>query len=109
MLVCKRGKLFNEGLENFRCKEVREIEQEFLENGALEYHENKDHKSMMKFVRAFCSLWGNGNRGWPLKQFDQKEELCNRVKLLAKLDSDILYDFVRNELNILSDQQSSLT
>ncbi|GKB68595.1 UvrD-like helicase, ATP-binding domain, P-loop containing nucleoside triphosphate hydrolase, partial [Tanacetum coccineum] len=177
LLVCKRGKLFNEGLENFRCKEVREIEQEFLENGALEYHENKDHKSMMKFVRAFCSieskrvflrslgclddllsleeesghfleaaelvrswgdvikeadllekaghfkeaavlllwyvffrsLWGNGNRGWPLKQFDQKEELCNRVKLLAKLDSDILYDFVRNELNILSDQQSSLT
>nr|GEU37713.1 UvrD-like helicase, ATP-binding domain, P-loop containing nucleoside triphosphate hydrolase [Tanacetum cinerariifolium] len=162
---------------NCLCKEVREIEQEFLENGALEYHENKDHKSMMKFVRAFCSieskhaflrslgclddllsleeesghfleaaelvrswgdvikeaellekaghfkeaavlllwyvffrsLWGNGNRGWPLKQFDQKEELWNRVKLVAKLDSDILYDFVCNELNILSDQQSSLT
>ncbi|GJR10991.1 UvrD-like helicase, ATP-binding domain, P-loop containing nucleoside triphosphate hydrolase [Tanacetum coccineum] len=65
LLVCKRGKLFNEGLEhikywkehgNVRCKEVREIEQEFLENGALEYHENKDHKSMMKFVRAFCSI-----------------------------------------------------
>ncbi|GJQ89461.1 pumilio homolog 24 [Tanacetum coccineum] len=28
--------------------------------------------------------WGDGNRGWPLKQFDQMEEICNKVKSLAK-------------------------
>ena len=179
-------KLFDKGLQyieywkehvNVKSKEIRQILQEFLENCALDYHEHKDPKSMMKFVRAFCSmkskrvflrslgrfydllsleeesghfleaaelarslgdvvkeahllekaghfkeavilllwyvffssLWGNGNKGWPLKQFPQKEELCNKVKLLAKQDSYKFYDFVCNELNVLSDQHSSLS
>ncbi|GJW10068.1 UvrD-like helicase, ATP-binding domain, P-loop containing nucleoside triphosphate hydrolase [Tanacetum coccineum] len=183
--ICTKGKLFDKGLEyikywkehvNIRCKEIRQIE-EFLEKCALYYHEHKDSRTMMKFVRAFCSLeskrvflrslgclddlllleeelghfleaaelarswgdilmeadllekaghfkdatvlllwyvffsslWGNGNRGWPLKRFVEKEELCNRVKALAKMDSDIFYSFVCNELNVLSDQRSSLT
>ncbi|PWA75023.1 hypothetical protein CTI12_AA245630 [Artemisia annua] len=62
--VCKKGKLFNEGLEyiknwkehvNVRCREMRQIE-EFLENCALYYHEHKDPKTMMKFVTTFCSM-----------------------------------------------------
>ncbi|GJW79162.1 UvrD-like helicase, ATP-binding domain, P-loop containing nucleoside triphosphate hydrolase, partial [Tanacetum coccineum] len=153
-------------------REIRKFEQIFLENGALSYHQHNDPKSMMKFVRAFCSmnskrvflrslgrrddllsleeesghfleaaeqarllgdvlkeadllekarhfkkaaflvlwyvllnsLWGNGNKGWPLKQFPHKEELCNKVKWLAKQDSDKFYDFVCNEINLLSDQ-----
>ncbi|GJU68686.1 pumilio homolog 24 [Tanacetum coccineum] len=32
----------------------------------------------------FRVAWGDGNRGWPLKQFDQMEEICNKVKSLAK-------------------------
>ncbi|GKD44412.1 UvrD-like helicase, ATP-binding domain, P-loop containing nucleoside triphosphate hydrolase [Tanacetum coccineum] len=52
---------------------------------------------------------GNGNRGWPLKQFAQKEELCNRIKFLAKLDSDVMYDVVCSELKVLSDQPNSLS
>ncbi|GJX80469.1 UvrD-like helicase, ATP-binding domain, P-loop containing nucleoside triphosphate hydrolase [Tanacetum coccineum] len=184
--VCIKGKLFDKGMQyieywkehvNVRSKEIRKMEQEFLENGALDYHQHKDPKSMMKFVRAFCSmkfkrvflrslgrlddllsleeesghfveaaelarslgdvlkeadllekagqfrkaallvlwyvllnlLWGNGNKGWPLKQFPQKEELCNKVKWLAKQDSYTFYDLVCNELNVLSDQRSSLT
>ncbi|GJY49543.1 UvrD-like helicase, ATP-binding domain, P-loop containing nucleoside triphosphate hydrolase [Tanacetum coccineum] len=180
--TCKEGKLFDKGLQYINCWKERanfhrkEI-QEFLETSALDYYENKDPKSMMKFVRAFCSmeskraflrslgclddllsleeesghfleaaelarswgdvlkeahllekaghfkeavvlllwyvlfssLWENGNRGWPLKQFDQKEKLCNKVKLLAKLDSDVLYDFACSQLKVLSDEQSSLT
>ncbi|GKD72843.1 UvrD-like helicase, ATP-binding domain, P-loop containing nucleoside triphosphate hydrolase, partial [Tanacetum coccineum] len=63
--VCIKGKLFDKGMQyieywkehvNVRSKEIRKIEQEFLENGALNYHEHKDPKSMMKFVRAFCSM-----------------------------------------------------
>ncbi|PWA96132.1 uvrD-like Helicase, ATP-binding domain, P-loop containing nucleoside triphosphate hydrolase [Artemisia annua] len=184
--VCKKGKLFDKGLEyikywkehvNVRSKEVRQIEQEFLENGALKYHENKDCESMMKFVRVFSSieskrvflrslgciddllpleeesghflenaelvrswgdvikeadllektghfkeavvllvwyvffssLWENGNRGWPLKNFYQKEKLCKKVKLLAKMDSDFFYNYICNELNVLSHQRSSLS
>ncbi|GJT83703.1 pumilio homolog 24 [Tanacetum coccineum] len=32
----------------------------------------------------FRVAWGDGNRGWPLKQFEQMEEICNKVKSLAK-------------------------
>jgi hypothetical protein len=183
--VCKKGKLFDLGIQfikyweehvNNKNKELEEVKQEFLESCALDYHEHKDSKSMMKFVRAFCSmeskriflrslgcldelllleeelghlleaaelarssgdllkeaellektgqlkeaalllvwyvffssLWRNGNKGWPLKQFAQKEEFCNKVRLLAKMDSDIMYDFVCSELKILSDQHNSL-
>ncbi|GJR68652.1 UvrD-like helicase, ATP-binding domain, P-loop containing nucleoside triphosphate hydrolase [Tanacetum coccineum] len=148
--VCKRGKLFDKGLQYinywkehviFESKEFEEVEQEFLESCALDFHEHEDSESMMKFVRAFrsmesrrmflrslgCldklllleeesghfleaadSLWGNGNRGWPLKEFAQKEELYNKVKLLAKMDSDVMHNFVCSELKILSDQHNSL-
>ncbi|PWA76709.1 Reverse transcriptase, RNA-dependent DNA polymerase [Artemisia annua] len=184
--VCIKGKLFDKGMQyieyrkehvNVRSKEMLKIEQEFLENCALDYHEHNDPKSMMKFVRAFCSmkskreflkslgrldyllsleeesghlleavelarslgdvvkeadllekagnfveaaflvisylyvnsLWGNGNKGWPLKQFPQKEEYCNKVKSLAEKGSYSFYDFVCSELKVLSAQRSSLT
>ncbi|KAI3817066.1 hypothetical protein L1987_10853 [Smallanthus sonchifolius] len=183
--ACKKGKLFDKGLQyieqwkehcNVQSKEIELIEQEFLESCALDFHEHKDFKPMMKFVRAFCSmeskrvflkslgclndlmileeelgnfldaaelarswgdvlkeadllekaghskeatvlllwyvfvssLWGDGNKGWPLKQFAQKEELCEKAKLLAKTHSDNLHDFVCSELELLSDQHSSL-
>ncbi|GJZ09515.1 UvrD-like helicase, ATP-binding domain, P-loop containing nucleoside triphosphate hydrolase [Tanacetum coccineum] len=183
--VCKEGKHFEKGLlyinywkehASFQSKEIQQIEQEFLESCALDYHEHKDPKSMMKFVRAFCSMeskrvflkslgclddlllleeesghfieaaelarswgdllkeanllekvgsfkeaailllwyvcfrasWGNGNRGWPMRQFDQMEEICNKVKSLAKMDSVNFYDFVCSDLKVMSDQHNSL-
>nr|XP_043619805.1 TPR and ankyrin repeat-containing protein 1-like [Erigeron canadensis] len=183
--VCKKGKLYDKGLQyieywkehlNVRNKEIDQTEQRFLESCALDSYENKDLKSMVKFVRAFCpmeskrvflrslgcldellmleeesghffdavelarslgyvqkeadllenagyyreaavlllwyvafsSLWGNGGRGWPLKQFSKKEDLCEKARLLAKMTSDNFYDFVCNELKVLSDQYSSL-
>ncbi|KAI7748574.1 hypothetical protein M8C21_000113, partial [Ambrosia artemisiifolia] len=183
--ACRKGKHFDKGFQyieqwkeqcNVQSKELERIEQEFLESCALDYHERKDFVSMMKFVRAFCSmeskrrflksfdclddllileeesgnfveaadlvrswgdvlkeadllekagrfkdatvlllwyvffssLWGNGNKGWPLKQFAQNEELCEKAKSLAETHSDNLYEFVCSELEILSDQRSSL-
>ncbi|KAI3730441.1 hypothetical protein L1987_61611 [Smallanthus sonchifolius] len=183
--ACKKGKLFDKGLQyieqwkehcNVQSKEIELFEQEFLESCASDFHEHKDFKSMMKFVRAFCSmeskrvflkslgclddlmileeelgnfldaaemarswgdvlkeadllekaghskeatvlllwyvfvssLWGDGNKGWPLKQFAQKEELCEKTKLLAKTHSDSLHEFVCSELELLSEQNSSL-
>nr|XP_043619908.1 uncharacterized protein LOC122591722 [Erigeron canadensis] len=56
----------------------------------------------------FTSLWGKGNRGWPLKQFAMKEDLCEKARSVAKMTSDKFYDFVCNELKVLSDKHSSL-
>ncbi|KAL8218515.1 hypothetical protein R6Q57_021888 [Mikania cordata] len=183
--VCRKGKLFDKGLQyieqwkehgNVQSKEIELIDQQFLESCALDHHDNKDCKSMMKFVHAFCSmeskraflrslgclddllileeesgyfldaaelarswgdvlkeadllekagqfkeavvlllwyvffssLWEDGNKGWPLKQFAHKEELCVKVKLLAKTHSDSLYESVCGELDLLSAQHSSL-
>ncbi|KAD2804467.1 hypothetical protein E3N88_37844 [Mikania micrantha] len=183
--VCRKGKLFDKGLQYIeewkeqgyvQSKELELIEQQFLESCALDHHDNKDCKSMMKFVRAFCSmeskrvflrslgclddllileeesgyfldaaelarswgdvlkeadllekagqfkeaadlllwyvffssLWEDGNKGWPLKQFAHKEKLCVKAKLLAKTHSDSLYEFVCGELDLLSAQHSSL-
>ncbi|KAI7758200.1 hypothetical protein M8C21_027665 [Ambrosia artemisiifolia] len=183
--ACRKGKHFDKGFQyieqwkehcNVQSKELELIEQEFLESCALDYHERKDFVSMIKVVRAFCSmeskrvflrslgclgdllileeesgnfleaaelarswgdvskeayllemagrfkdatglllwyvffsaLWGNGNKGWPLKQFAQNEELCEKAKLLAKMQSDDFYDFVCSELEIISNHRNSL-
>ncbi|KAI3734269.1 hypothetical protein L6452_13734 [Arctium lappa] len=63
--VCKKGKLFDKGMQyiehwkehaNVQNKELELIKQDLLETCALDYHKRKDPKSMMKFVRAFCSM-----------------------------------------------------
>nr|XP_043619966.1 uncharacterized protein LOC122591790 [Erigeron canadensis] len=186
LLVCKEGKLFDKGMQyieywkehyNVKSKDLEEIEQNFLESCAHDFHEHKDLKSMMKFVRAFCSmeskrkflrsvdclndllvleeesgnfldaaelarswgdilkeadllekaglytdatvllvwyvlfssLWENGNKGWPLKQFAQKEKVCEKAKTLAEMESGIFFDAVCSDLKVLSDQQSTLS
>ncbi|GJZ70089.1 hypothetical protein Tco_0633639, partial [Tanacetum coccineum] len=69
----------------------------------------KEAGLLLHWYVYFSSLRGNGNRGWPPKQFAQKEELCNKVKLLAKMDSDVMYDFVCSELKTPSYQHISLS
>ncbi|KAK2635965.1 hypothetical protein Ddye_030757 [Dipteronia dyeriana] len=54
------------------------------------------------------SLWSHGSKGWPLKQFTQKEKLLENAKSLAKNDSNQFYEFVCNEAEILSKNQVSL-
>ncbi|GJR24274.1 UvrD-like helicase, ATP-binding domain, P-loop containing nucleoside triphosphate hydrolase [Tanacetum coccineum] len=41
---------------NYISKEIKQVDQEFWESGARDYHERKDPILMMKFVRAFCSM-----------------------------------------------------
>ncbi|KAJ4710308.1 UvrD-like Helicase, ATP-binding domain, P-loop containing nucleoside triphosphate hydrolase [Melia azedarach] len=54
------------------------------------------------------SLWSTGNKGWPLKEFRQKEELLEKAKSLAKDDSCQFYEFVCMEDDILSSDHSDL-
>ncbi|KAL5829949.1 hypothetical protein ACOSQ3_019417 [Xanthoceras sorbifolium] len=191
LTVCSKGKLFELGLQCIhywkqhantevsvvrRREEIYRIEQDFLERCALHFHELKDSKSMMKFVKTFhsmdlkrnflkslnClnelllleeelgnffdaasiaklrgdfllaadllqkaghfkeastltlnyvfsnSLWSHGSKGWPLKQFSQKEELLEKARSLAKMDSNQFYEFVCMEAEILSNDQANL-
>ncbi|WOH13225.1 hypothetical protein DCAR_0832734 [Daucus carota subsp. sativus] len=188
--VCTKAKLFDVGLQYIeywkqhklkdngvtRSKDMENIEQEFLEGCARNFHELKDNKNMMKFVRAFYSmdlrrsflnsveclnelmlleeesgnffeaaeiarmlgdllheadiqgksgqfseassvilwyiccnsLWMNRSKGWPLKQFTKKEDLFCKAKEYAKKESELLYELVCSEINILSHEQSRL-
>ncbi|GKD51933.1 UvrD-like helicase, ATP-binding domain, P-loop containing nucleoside triphosphate hydrolase [Tanacetum coccineum] len=63
--VCKKAKLYDEAmgyLEYWKQhvidqrKEIEQLEQEFLESCALDYHDRKDTNSTMKYVRAFCTM-----------------------------------------------------
>ncbi|GKE37225.1 UvrD-like helicase, ATP-binding domain, P-loop containing nucleoside triphosphate hydrolase [Tanacetum coccineum] len=68
----------------------------------------KEAAVLLLWYVYFSSLWDNGNSGWPLKQFPQKEVHCEKAKLLAKMESDVFYDFVNSELKVLSDHYNSL-
>lgn len=86
--VCTEAKLFDVGLQyieywkqhNFkdnsvvRSKDIENIEQVFLEGCARNYHEMRDIKSMMKFVRAFYSM--DLKRSF-LKSVDHFDELLS--------------------------------
>ncbi|KAJ4710306.1 UvrD-like Helicase, ATP-binding domain, P-loop containing nucleoside triphosphate hydrolase [Melia azedarach] len=191
LAVCFKGKLFNNGLQyiNYwkqysdtdvglvrRSEEINKTAQDFLQSSALHYHELRDNRSMMKFIKAFhsmdfirnflkslsCydelleleeeagnfidaaniaklrgdilltanllqkaenfkeasmltlnyvlsnSLWSTGSKGWPLKQFSQKEELLEKAKSLAKEESCQFYEFVCMEADILSSDHGDL-
>ncbi|GKA99426.1 UvrD-like helicase, ATP-binding domain, P-loop containing nucleoside triphosphate hydrolase, partial [Tanacetum coccineum] len=63
--VLKKVKLYDEAMGYLEYwkehvidqrKEIEQLEQEFLESCALDYHDRKDTNSMMKYVRAFCTM-----------------------------------------------------
>ncbi|GKD92663.1 UvrD-like helicase, ATP-binding domain, P-loop containing nucleoside triphosphate hydrolase, partial [Tanacetum coccineum] len=63
--VCKKVKLYDEAMRFLEYwkehvidqrKEIEQLEQEFLESCALDYYDRKDTNSMMKYVRAFCTM-----------------------------------------------------
>ncbi|CAL5379006.1 unnamed protein product [Camellia sinensis] len=55
------------------------------------------------------SLWVSQSKGWPLKQFGKKEELLTKAKSYARNHSDLFYEFVSVEVNILSNKEISLS
>ncbi|KAL4575585.1 hypothetical protein LXL04_022433 [Taraxacum kok-saghyz] len=184
--LCIKGDLFEKVLQYIEYwkkhglipnDEIEQLEQKFLESCALSHYKHKDPQSMMKLVKAFCSmeskrnflkslgclddlmlleeesghflhaaelagscgyvmkeanllekagcyeeatllilwyvffksLWRNGNTGWPMKQFSQKESLFKTAKSLAKKHSKKLHDIVCSEINMLSHQEYCLS
>ncbi|MCL7030399.1 hypothetical protein MKW94_022295 [Papaver nudicaule] len=104
--------LFEAGSENFveaatvaRLKGDCLVEADMLEKaGHIE-----DAAEVLLFYVLCNSVWANGNTGWPLKKFPNKENLLAKVKLMAKNKDDIFYQFVSTEASILSDTNSRLS
>ncbi|XP_042503973.1 uncharacterized protein LOC122081069 isoform X2 [Macadamia integrifolia] len=113
LAACTSGKLFDIGLHFIECwKEnstpaidmvaksqgLDEIEQAFLENCASYYHELKDTKSMMKFVRQFHSIDSIRtflrSRDYLTELMLLEEELGNffEAASIARLKGDILFE-----------------
>ncbi|CAK7326909.1 unnamed protein product [Dovyalis caffra] len=68
----------------------------------------KDASLLILWFVFANSLWSTGSKGWPLKQFFQKEELLTQAKSLAKNMSDQFYEFVHSEAEILLNSQQNL-
>ncbi|PON60921.1 Tetratricopeptide-like helical domain containing protein [Trema orientale] len=109
--ACSKRKIFDVGLEYIqhwkkhttkefgtsnRSHELEKIEQVFLESCAIHYHEIKDNRSMMTFVRAFNSIDSIRNFLRPLNCLDEllmlEEESGNFMEAanIAKLKGDTL-------------------
>ena len=188
--VCAKGGLFDIGLHFIQhwkpyesadpgwanSHDLYAIEQKCLENCSQKYFDNKDIKSVMKFVRAFHSmdlkreflqslslldelleleeesgnfmedvniakmrgdiireadllgeagefleayelmffyvlaksLWSEGSKAWPFKQFRQKAELLGRALAFAKEVSSSFYELASTEVEILSNKLDNI-
>ncbi|KAL3731173.1 hypothetical protein ACJRO7_028099, partial [Eucalyptus globulus] len=69
---------------------------------------NKEASMNILWYVLFYSLWAPGSKGWPLKQFAQKEELVAKAKHLAKSEPVAFYEYVSVDSSILLNKQSSL-
>ncbi|KAI3886220.1 hypothetical protein MKW92_018604 [Papaver armeniacum] len=104
--------LLEAGSENFmeaatvaRLKGDRLVEADMLEKAG----HIVDAAEVILFYVLGNSVWANGNKGWPLKKFPNKEKLLAKVKLMAKSKDDLFYEFVSTEAIILSDTSSILS
>ncbi|KAK1390180.1 hypothetical protein POM88_018358 [Heracleum sosnowskyi] len=71
---------------------------------------NFEEASLLILWYVFAeSSWAQGNRGWPLRQFAQKQELLDKAKQYATNHSHQFYLFVCSEAKILSNKQISLS
>jgi hypothetical protein len=54
------------------------------------------------------SFWRTGNKGWPLQEFPEKNQLLKKVKDIAEKDQTHAYESLQCEGSILSDELYSL-
>ncbi|KAF9613111.1 hypothetical protein IFM89_005590 [Coptis chinensis] len=68
----------------------------------------EDASKLILFYVLGNSLWVNGNRGWPLKCFTNKEELLMRARNYAMKESEEFYESVCSEASLFSNQDMTL-
>ncbi|XP_052204545.1 uncharacterized protein LOC127809631 isoform X2 [Diospyros lotus] len=81
-----------------------------LEADLLGKAEHFNEASMLMLWYAFSnSLWASRGRGWPLRDFARKEEIVAKAMSFAgKTESNVFYEFVCTEANILSKEEMGL-
>ncbi|XP_020524975.1 uncharacterized protein LOC18437732 [Amborella trichopoda] len=63
---------------------------------------------LMLFV-VVNSLWTPDSKGWPLKQFEGRDQLLEKAKGLSLGESSVVYESVSAEVSFLSKQNASLS
>ncbi|XP_041012064.1 uncharacterized protein LOC121255674 isoform X3 [Juglans microcarpa x Juglans regia] len=72
--------------------------------------ENFKEASMLILLFVLSSsLWTTGSKGWPLKQFTEKQELLAKAKSFAKNESNNFYACVCTEADVLSNEKTSVS
>ncbi|KAF3792770.1 TPR and ankyrin repeat-containing protein 1 [Nymphaea thermarum] len=61
------------------------------------------------FHVVISSLWTSGSKGWPLKQFEQKDELIMKAKLLATMQPLASNESIFVEADFLSRRETSFS
>ncbi|WCJ17628.1 P-loop containing nucleoside triphosphate hydrolases superfamily protein [Euphorbia peplus] len=102
--ACSEGRLFEKGLNYVQCwkqnadtctvkrsKEINRTEQEFLHRCALHYHELKDNRTMMKYVRAF----------------DCVSSICDFLEKLGCVDELLLFEEESVKIATIQDELMS--
>jgi hypothetical protein len=69
----------------------------------------KEASLLFLFYVLSNSLWEPGSKGWPLKQFIEKQKLLEKATTFAKNESENFSAFVCTEADILSNEQSNLS
>ncbi|KAK8484172.1 hypothetical protein V6N13_122280 [Hibiscus sabdariffa] len=75
--------------------------------GKVSQFEQATHR-ILWFVLA-NSLWSDGSKGWPLKQFEEKGKLLTKAKSFAENSPDQLYELVCLEADILLNKPCNLS
>ncbi|MCL7039268.1 hypothetical protein MKW94_007686, partial [Papaver nudicaule] len=107
LLVCTnaRSENFMEAASVARLKGDCLLEADMLEKaGHL-----VDAAEVILFYVLCNSVWANGNEGWPLKKFPNKDKLLAKVQMMAKNKDDSFYQFITTEASLLSESNSGLS
>ncbi|MQM02500.1 hypothetical protein Taro_035268 [Colocasia esculenta] len=70
--------------------------------------DNEHAARLIHFHVVVNSLWSSGGKGWPLKQFREKDELLRRAEILSQKHSSHFYESVCVQSGILSDKKGCL-
>ncbi|KAB2612295.1 hypothetical protein D8674_034611 [Pyrus ussuriensis x Pyrus communis] len=103
--------LLEEGFGNYlEAAEIAKLKGDIiLEADFLEKAGNFREASLhILFYVLANSLWSYGSKGWPVKQFSQKEELLSKAKSCAKNETESFYEFVCTEVDFLLNEQNDL-
>ncbi|XP_057251294.1 uncharacterized protein LOC130589375 [Beta vulgaris subsp. vulgaris] len=91
------------------AKNARQLGNILLEADMLGKGGKHDDAAQLYLASVFAgSLWADGNKGWPLKEFPLKNDFLSKAKSHARNCSDHFYEVVCANIQLLSTEEFSL-